>query len=73
MIAYLAGKREALADVLEFLQTGLDANGSNNSLNVERFINYICVRTPSLPPPIDVSTVDLVLTQRIYHRRGKRR
>lgn len=48
--AYLAGKREALQDVLEFIQASLDHPPSATSsgqpsgpLNVARLIDYLCV------------------------------
>jgi hypothetical protein len=43
--AYIAGKREALQDVLEFLQTSLDhpSQPAQGPLNVARLIDYICV------------------------------
>lgn len=54
--AYLAGKREALQDVLEFIQASLDHPPSApfagqpavGPLNVARLIDYLCVGC--LPP-----------------------
>ncbi|GAA5943880.1 uncharacterized protein JCM15063_006536 [Sporobolomyces koalae] len=45
--AYLAGKKEALQDVLEFLQTTLD-HPQPNSSSVSRLIDYICARQEAL-------------------------
>ncbi|ORY85383.1 hypothetical protein BCR35DRAFT_54208 [Leucosporidium creatinivorum] len=48
--AYIAGKREALQDVLEFLQTSLDhpSQPAQGPLNVARLIDYICARQETL-------------------------
>ncbi|KDE09725.1 hypothetical protein MVLG_00127 [Microbotryum lychnidis-dioicae p1A1 Lamole] len=56
--AYSAGKKEALQDVLEFLQASLDhplvhgeassLSGPPGQLNVERLIDYICARQETL-------------------------
>lgn len=45
--AYLAGKKEALQDVLEFLQASLDHPQSNSS-SVSRLIDYICARQEAI-------------------------
>ena len=56
-LAYLAGKREALQDVLEFIQASLDHPPSalpsgqpSGPLNVARLIDYLCVRRREPPP-----------------------
>ncbi|KAK4706009.1 hypothetical protein P7C70_g208, partial [Phenoliferia sp. Uapishka_3] len=54
--AYLAGKREALQDVLEFIQASLDHPPSATApgqpavgpLNVARLIDYLCARQETL-------------------------
>ncbi|SCV68427.1 BQ2448_548 [Microbotryum intermedium] len=56
--AYIAGKKEALQDVLEFLQASLDhplvhsetssLSGPPGQLNVARLIDYICARQETL-------------------------
>ncbi|GAA6058574.1 hypothetical protein JCM10212_007013 [Sporobolomyces blumeae] len=50
--AYLAGKKEALQDVLEFLQASLDhpqpSSSVSGPLSVGRLIDYICARQEAL-------------------------
>ncbi|KAM0793138.1 hypothetical protein ACM66B_000614 [Microbotryomycetes sp. NB124-2] len=52
--AYISGKREALQDVLEFVQASLDhpatpsAINVNGQLNVARLMDYICARQETL-------------------------
>ncbi|KAK4054813.1 hypothetical protein OIV83_000737 [Microbotryomycetes sp. JL201] len=52
--AYITGKREALQDVLEFVQASLDhpatpnAIDGNGQLNVARLMDYICARQETL-------------------------
>ncbi|GAA5830611.1 hypothetical protein JCM5353_001310 [Sporobolomyces roseus] len=46
--AYLTGKKEALQDVLEFLQASLDHPQPTSSASVSRLIDYICARQEAL-------------------------
>ncbi|KAK4058122.1 hypothetical protein OIO90_000861 [Microbotryomycetes sp. JL221] len=50
--AYIAGKQEALQDVLQFVQTSLDnpsaIDNNGGHLNVARLVDYICARQETL-------------------------